>query len=115
MNVVTSLLSAVAPLPDGDFTDRLNYCYTTTTLIVASVFISGWSFVGQPIQCWFPAYYRGWWMEYTLDYCFVQNTYFVAFTDVKTDNYFDIANHIVPIPQNHTDRDDRQIGYYQWV
>jgi hypothetical protein len=45
----------------------------------------------------------------------VQNTYFVAFTDVKTDNYFDIANHIVPIPQNHTDRDDRQIGYYQWV
>ena len=42
MNVVQGLLSAVSPLPDGDFVDRLNYCYTTTTLIVASAFVSGW-------------------------------------------------------------------------
>lgn len=45
MNVVQGILSAVAPLPDGDFVDRLNYCYTTTALIVASAFISGWRFV----------------------------------------------------------------------
>uniref|UniRef100_A0A7E4UNG9 Innexin n=1 Tax=Panagrellus redivivus TaxID=6233 RepID=A0A7E4UNG9_PANRE len=115
MNVVQGLLSAVSPLPDGDFVDRLNYCYTTTALIVSSAFISGWSFVGQPIQCWFPAYYRGWWMEYALDYCYVQNTYFVAFTEVKPDNFFDIASHIIPIPQNVTERDEKQIGYYQWV
>ncbi|KAE9554401.1 hypothetical protein FO519_002393 [Halicephalobus sp. NKZ332] len=115
MNVVQRLLGAVSPLPDGDFVDRLNYCYTTSALIVASVFISGWSFVGQPIQCWFPAYYRGWWMEYALDYCFVQNTYFIAFTEVKPDNFFDIAEHIIPIPKNISQRDEKQLGYYQWV
>lgn len=68
------------------------------------------SFVGQPIQCWFPAYYRGWWMEYALDYCFVQNTYFVAFTEVKPDSFFDIAEHIIPIPKNYTERDEKQLG-----
>lgn len=110
MNVVQGLLSAISPLPDGDLSDRLNYCYTTTLLVVGSAFISGWSFVGQPIQCWFPAYYRGWWMEYALDYCYVQNTYFLSFTDIKPDNYFDIAEHIVPIPQNWTEREEKQIG-----
>lgn len=116
MNIITNLLAAISPLPDGDLSDRLNYCYTTTLLIVCSAFVSGWSFVGSPIQCWFPAYYRGWWMEYALDYCYVQNTYFLAFTDaVKPDNYFDFASHIIPIPKNHTERESRQIGYYQWV
>uniref|UniRef100_A0A914HH86 Innexin n=1 Tax=Globodera rostochiensis TaxID=31243 RepID=A0A914HH86_GLORO len=116
MNIVQGLLSAISPLPDGDLSDRLNYCYTTTFLVIGSAFISGWSFVGQPIQCWFPAYYRGWWMEYALDYCYIQNTYFLAFTDmIKPDNYFDIADHIIPIPKNWTERDQKQIGYYQWV
>ena len=50
-----------------------------------------------------------------LIFSFVQNTYFVAFTEVKPDNYFDIANHIIPLPQNHTEREEKQIGYYQWV
>jgi hypothetical protein len=50
-------------------------------------------------------------MEYALDYCYVQNTYFLAFTDiVKPDNYFDIASHIIPIPKNHTEREEKQIG-----
>lgn len=115
MNIIQGLLSAISPVPDGDFVDRLNYSYTSTILIVCSAFISGWSFVGQPIQCWFPAYYRGWWIEYALDYCFVQNTYFISFTEVKPDNYFDIAKHIIPIPKNITARDEKQIGYYQWV
>lgn len=54
-------------------------------------------------------------MEYALDYCYVQNTYFVGFTEIKPDNYFDIAKHIIPIPKNVTERDEKQIGYYQWV
>uniref|UniRef100_A0A915DEH4 Innexin n=1 Tax=Ditylenchus dipsaci TaxID=166011 RepID=A0A915DEH4_9BILA len=86
------LLSAISPLPDGDLVDRLNYSYTSTLLIVCSAFISGWSFVGQPIQCWFPAYYRGWWMEYALDYCYVSNTYFVHFTEKEMKNRLDITN-----------------------
>ncbi|CAD5207141.1 unnamed protein product [Bursaphelenchus okinawaensis] len=117
MNIVQGLLSKISPLPDGDLADRLNYSYTSTILLVCSVFISGWSFVGQPIQCWFPAYYRGWWMEYALDYCYVQNTYFVGFTEFKPDdsNAFDFAKHVIEIPTNVTQRDEKQIGYYQWV
>ncbi|KAH7722327.1 INX-12 protein [Aphelenchoides avenae] len=115
MNIVQNLLSAISPLPDGDLADRLNYSYTTTILVVCSAFISGWSFVGQPIQCWFPAYYRGWWQEYALDYCYVQNTYFLGFTEVKPDNYFDIAKHVIPIPKEYAERDEKQLGYYQWV
>ncbi|VDM62025.1 unnamed protein product [Angiostrongylus costaricensis] len=115
MNVVQGLLSAVSPLSDGDFADRLNYCVTTVGLVLTSAFISGWSFVGSPIQCWFPAYYKGWWMEYALDYCYVQNTYFIPMTDVKVHNAFDFGSHIVEIPSNYTDRDTKQIGYYQWV
>jgi hypothetical protein len=34
---------------------------------------------------------------------------------LKPDNYFDIAEHIIPIPKNWTERDEKQIGYYQWV
>ncbi|KJH50604.1 innexin-3 domain protein [Dictyocaulus viviparus] len=115
MNVVQGLLSAVSPLPDGDVADRLNYCVTTVGLVLTSAFISGWSFVGSPIQCWFPAYYKGWWMEYALDYCYVQNTYFIPMTDVKVHNAFDFGSHIIEIPSNYTDRDAKQIGYYQWV
>ncbi|VIO96943.1 Uncharacterized protein BM_BM17658 [Brugia malayi] len=115
MDVVRSLLRAVTPLPDGDTADRINYCFSTTLLVILSAFISGWSFVGSPIQCWFPAYYRGWWIEYALDYCFIQNTYFIPFTDVVPDNYWDIAEHVIPVPKNITQRQDRLIGYYQWV
>ncbi|TKR93645.1 hypothetical protein L596_008059 [Steinernema carpocapsae] len=115
MNIVQGLLGAISPLPDGDLSDRLNYAYTTTVLVISSAFITGWSFVGTPIQCWFPAYYKGWWIEYALDYCYVQNTYFLGFTEVKPNNYWDIAEHIIPIPKNVTERDEKQIGYYQWV
>lgn len=51
-------------------------------------------------------------MEYALDYCYVQNTYFLGFTEVKPDNYFDIAKHIIPIPKNHTEREEQQIGQF---
>ncbi|VDM86029.1 unnamed protein product [Strongylus vulgaris] len=44
MNVVQGLLSAVTPLSDGDFADRLNYCVTTVGLVLTSAFISGWRY-----------------------------------------------------------------------
>lgn len=55
-------------------------------------------------------YLSGWWIEYALDYCYIQNTYFIPFTDVVPDNYWDIAEHVIPIPKNVTQREDRLIG-----
>lgn len=52
----------------------------------------------------------GWWMEYALDYCYVQNTYFIPFVDVIPENYWDIAEHVIPIPKNITQREERLIG-----
>ena len=59
MDVVVSLLSAVQPLQDCDAADRLSYVYTAVLCVVFGLFVSGWSFVGQPIQCWFPKYFTG--------------------------------------------------------
>lgn len=79
--------------------------------------------------------FLGWWNEYALDYCYVQNTYFLPFTEIKVENPFDFAKHIYPIPKNITHRDEKLIGrilfslnalhrltvyvnflgYYQWV
>ncbi|PIO56785.1 innexin-3 domain protein [Teladorsagia circumcincta] len=36
-------------------------------------------------------------------------------TDVKVHNAFDFAQHVIEIPSNHTEREAKQIGYYQWV
>ncbi len=59
MDMLTGFMNAVKPMKDGGLVDRINYFYTTVLLTVFAIFISGWSFVGEPIQCWFPAYYKG--------------------------------------------------------
>ncbi|CAI2303114.1 unnamed protein product [Caenorhabditis sp. 36 PRJEB53466] len=115
MNVIQNLLSAVSPQPDGDFVDKLNYCATTVGLVLSSAFITGWSFVGSPIDCWFPAYYKGWWAEYALDYCYVQNTFFVPFAEDKAERSFNWEHLVADHHNTTTLKQTNQIGYYQWV
>lgn len=52
-------------------------------------------------QCWTPAEIRKPWLKYLHGYCFVENTYFVAFDE--------------SLPMRRVDRESRQIHYYQWV
>lgn len=48
-----------------------------------------------------PMEFKGGWEQYAEDYCFIQNTYYVAPEE--------------EIPIEPTERDQRQFGYYQWV
>ena len=56
---------------------------------------------GDPINCWCPAHFSGNWEEYTNNYCWVRNTYYLPF-----DNY---------IPKEAESDGRHMITYYQWM
>jgi hypothetical protein len=89
------------PQTFDDPVDRLNYFITSTLLTFFALMVSAKQYVGAPIQCWMPMEFKGGWEQYAEDYCFIQNTYYVAPDE--------------EIPTEHTERDQRQFGYYQWV
>ncbi|KAH7728516.1 Innexin inx-3 [Aphelenchoides avenae] len=89
------------PQTYDDGIDRLNYFVTATLLTFFALMVSAKQYVGAPIQCWMPMEFKGGWEEYAEDYCFIQNTYYVAPDE--------------EIPTEYAERDQRQFGYYQWV
>jgi len=100
VSVIGSLPSLVSQF-DDDFADRLSHFYTTAILIVFSVVVSSKQYVGDPINCWVPAHFSGAHEEYANSFCWIRNTYQVAFTD--------------EIPMKPSDRYQHMIPYYQWV
>lgn len=101
MDIFSAAYHSIKPRFDDDFADRANYYFTSSAFLFFALILTARQWVGQPIECWVPAEFKGAWEQYTEDYCFVQNTYWLPLQ--------------TPVPLKHDDRMSRQIGYYQWV
>ena len=84
---------------DDDVIDRLHHRYTVSFLVVCSAVVSTTQYVGSPIQCWSPAYFKSNHVKFANNMCWVSNTYFLP-ENVIAGQPGAIKLHI---------------SYYQWV
>ncbi|VDN25550.1 unnamed protein product [Gongylonema pulchrum] len=96
MFFLDAFLKGLKPNFNDDSVDRVNYYYLPLILIIFALTLSAKQYVRRTTN---PV--LGAWEQYSENYCFVQNTYFLPL-----DHY---------IPRDLQEREDREIGYYQWV
>uniref|UniRef100_A0A1I7W0N3 Innexin n=1 Tax=Loa loa TaxID=7209 RepID=A0A1I7W0N3_LOALO len=94
-------LRDLKPKYDDDVVDRCNYLLTNIMLLICAITIAAKQYVGEPLQCWTPAEFQDSWEQYIENFCFIENTYFVPFTD--------------DMPVDSNERNQYQIQYYQWI
>jgi len=101
------IIGAIGGIPsaksrnDDDFSDRLAYRYSTALLVVFAIVVSTKQYVGEPIQCWVPAHFTGNHEEYTNNYCWIRNTYYLPYEEY--------------VPKEHEASKRVMIPYYQWI
>jgi hypothetical protein len=101
LNTVGDFWGKLKPQYDDDVIDRLNYIYTNIIILAFALTVGAKQYVGEPLQCWVPAQFKGGWEQYVENYCFVENTYWL---DMNSD-----------IPDDKGEREGRELQYYQWV
>ena len=101
------IVSAIGKVPqtktrnDDDISDRILYRYTVNIMILLAIIVSTKQYVGEPIQCWVPAEFTGSHEEYTNNFCWIRNTYYLAYDK--------------NIPKEHEPEKRHVIPYYQWM
>lgn len=101
MDLLGAFIKAVKPRFDDDIVDRIHNYYTVLMLALISIVLTAKQYVGTPIKCWGPAQFTKAWVEYSEFQCFVENTYWLPMND--------------EFPKEASQREAREIGYYQWV
>ena len=59
MDLIFDVIAQIKRGLDTSRSDRLSFYVTPILLAVFAAFVLGYEFVGDPISCWFPAYYTG--------------------------------------------------------
>ena len=100
MGNIPSLSDLAGPTSD-DSIDRVSHLYSVLMLVVFGIAISSGQFFGDPIHCWYPAEFHDSYEEYTNNYCWIKNTYYVPITE--------------SLPELESVKEENEITYYQWI
>lgn len=98
---LTGLKLQFQPGTECDVADRLSYRFSSALFLFIAFLVGAKQYLGNPITCWMPAEFTGFWEEYTEQLCFINSTYWIR-----------PGNH-VPIDQYR--RLETTISYYQWT
>ncbi|KAH7710954.1 Innexin inx-3 [Aphelenchoides avenae] len=91
----------IKPVEFDDRVDQLNYLVTPSLILAFAVIVSSKIYGGEPMNCLLPTSFSQELRKFAMDYCFLENVYFVG---LKED-----------IPTEVLDRESREFKYYQWV
>ncbi|KAI6232919.1 Innexin family-containing protein [Aphelenchoides fujianensis] len=86
---------------EDDAFDRLNYQITPFLFVLFSLINISKVYMGTGINCFTKAEFKPGWIQYTHDYCLIENTYYLR------------TNESIPLEQET--RGPKYISYYQWV
>uniref|UniRef100_A0A914I673 Innexin n=1 Tax=Globodera rostochiensis TaxID=31243 RepID=A0A914I673_GLORO len=91
--------------PVLDIIANIHSYFTCNLLVGLAVLLSYKQFGGRPIECMTPAGFSKAWNDYTENYCYTADTYFVSLDEAER----------VIVSFSTEERRERRISYYQWI